>query len=1212
MSVDIPLLSLGCGDMRSCMFTIYKHFGFDDNSTINGPKGVLFVLNDRSASLLARNILFLYLCLRMPSTNADTPIQLKWIASMWSIWYNHELQPEHTLMLTSALQELDTWSSTQQKWSQCPLGAVVLFSSPAAFATVKKVWANWNAHYMEKSVNEMTRERNVFQCHHMTKTKFKYTDRVDGLTKIATNDFVVNSIQHSSHSSETILKMTDEHIHYLTTGSVWAETVLGIPLSGNKTTVNPTFYERKDGMYSLHYTLTPYMGYTKSFHYTNAAVCETMGSESPILQLLMVDDHNFQFLPLLANSVQQFAMWLIATSRGIQSSKKNLSFLIDLGDSIDFCYRLTISPSQSKLRFDVITTSNLFDHLSPTALVLTCLPLLKDNGTLFTATFKIPISGHWEYLEQMFGFSPEYFPAFLGICCIGQDGRYSSAISPIPCPTMYQTLSRFVVFPWRYVNSQPLVLDSIGECPHAVQFLLDLCKTSCIQGNTYVGSPESFLCVLHQFLRAQPSSEYFIRALGAAIKNEPSLKPHLIQLQTQSLLHGVHIHIILTEEDCPLCLQQPLENYIQQYSLVIEIDSCKIDLDETPTFTLYLSSFSGDIATMSSFAAVNHNDSALELIFHLPKYCCSQYSLINLCAFQISGKKDIFFGTVRSLKKSSVKFLFLKHLPKASVHQILQQKSSLGEIIKHSIGDCCTFETTITMSSMCQKALSEAKMKTICNKSNQLELYCGALKSTILYPYAIDESKTHIKISKKRKTIFINVQRADSVLLEDARIFYIDPSNKLVLPRFKCTPAKMESFYNMQIPFNPEENHPLNNAKSSFAVLFTHALNGEKYFTLSFKFVGILDIHALVYVHDLRFSPVCASPALDVSYCFLDTKPSNLLSRFEDLHSGLGSKKNIVVDDAEYKLLKEIFKYYSDISCCAFSTDRHTVNLPVQKHKLWKYFDHAILFPLYPNPANPNFQKISRFMHTRTRSITNPLQLGGGTGNVCAFCQIAESTTVLLKNCSICQSEKYCSEECQHMHKRFHEPSCKPSETHTNRGAKPETTTSLPKAHSDFQLFSDAKQLNTHSSKSPSSNNKEMPHDELNKDSSAADVDVNIHVCMRCKRPATIVCQCKTVSYCSKACQTLEWPEHSEKYHQHSSTKPTHYSTQSHKLIPERKHSQDRFIPTASDNSRCSNCGKCKESLKQCSRCHKVSYCSVECQRLDWPQHKACCIVAGK
>jgi hypothetical protein len=43
----------------------------------------------------------------------------------------------------------------------------------------------------------------------------------------------------------------------------------------------------------------------------------------------------------------------------------------------------------------------------------------------------------------------------------------------------------------------------------------------------------------------------------------------------------------------------------------------------------------------------------------------------------------------------------------------------------------------------------------------------------------------------------------------------------------------------------------------------------------------------------------------------------------------------------------------------------------------------------------------------------------------------------------------------------------------------------------------------------------------------------------------------------------------------------------------------------------CSNCSKIDEKQnkhRQCSRCHKAAYCSVECQRVHWAQHKRSCI----
>lgn len=39
----------------------------------------------------------------------------------------------------------------------------------------------------------------------------------------------------------------------------------------------------------------------------------------------------------------------------------------------------------------------------------------------------------------------------------------------------------------------------------------------------------------------------------------------------------------------------------------------------------------------------------------------------------------------------------------------------------------------------------------------------------------------------------------------------------------------------------------------------------------------------------------------------------------------------------------------------------------------------------------------------------------------------------------------------------------------------------------------------------------------------------------------------------------------------------------------------------------CSKCQIVKPGLKRCSRCRNVKYCSVDCQRSDWPAHKSAC-----
>ncbi|XP_064651816.1 uncharacterized protein LOC135502734 isoform X1 [Lineus longissimus] len=39
----------------------------------------------------------------------------------------------------------------------------------------------------------------------------------------------------------------------------------------------------------------------------------------------------------------------------------------------------------------------------------------------------------------------------------------------------------------------------------------------------------------------------------------------------------------------------------------------------------------------------------------------------------------------------------------------------------------------------------------------------------------------------------------------------------------------------------------------------------------------------------------------------------------------------------------------------------------------------------------------------------------------------------------------------------------------------------------------------------------------------------------------------------------------------------------------------------------CETCGIEEEKMKRCGKCRAVHYCSAECQKLDWPRHKASC-----
>ena len=119
------ILVLGCGDMRSCFYTLWNNF---DPKHFRYLGSVHFTLNDSSAAVMARNVLFLYLCTQMPD---DPEAVKKWIASFWSIWFCHELLPDHHKVLMDALSLLVTCSGDENFWfpfrNENPLGWLVEF-----------------------------------------------------------------------------------------------------------------------------------------------------------------------------------------------------------------------------------------------------------------------------------------------------------------------------------------------------------------------------------------------------------------------------------------------------------------------------------------------------------------------------------------------------------------------------------------------------------------------------------------------------------------------------------------------------------------------------------------------------------------------------------------------------------------------------------------------------------------------------------------------------------------------------------------------------------------------------------------------------------------------------------------------------------------------------------------------------------------------------
>ena len=152
---------LGCGDLRSCFYTFWKNFGsYAVETTGSHFNGAHFVINDYSAAVLARNVLFLYLALKADKKEGSMH---RLVSTMWAIWYCHQLFPEHMSVLKEALTKLLSVSDSIEAWTQESnvLRNVVVFGSPETLCNLRHFWKVWLVHDFG-SVSKLAQIRGAF------------------------------------------------------------------------------------------------------------------------------------------------------------------------------------------------------------------------------------------------------------------------------------------------------------------------------------------------------------------------------------------------------------------------------------------------------------------------------------------------------------------------------------------------------------------------------------------------------------------------------------------------------------------------------------------------------------------------------------------------------------------------------------------------------------------------------------------------------------------------------------------------------------------------------------------------------------------------------------------------------------------------------------------------------------------------------------------
>ena len=1047
------ILLLGCGDIRSCLYTLCNNF---DSRHSRHFKGVHFVLNDISSAVLARNIIFLYLCTKMPS---DKDGIMKWVASFWSIWFCHELLPQHKQVLMDALSHLLEWSQSSDSWSVeagNPLRKLVNFVTPSTLAELRRMWQVWYnddrpVEAIRTARKEFLNETEAEEYHHRTETHLVRCFGTFEFKKLSAAD--KKCMEH------------ELHCHYLN-GTAFAEDVFSVSTDKSRM-ANSTFFEKVDGTYNSHYAY-PYRCFSHAFRFSSEYVKKFGYS-------VLVNDRSFLGHPLLANSVQQFSVWVTSCAR-IFSKPNCISFSFQCSDALDFCQSLYnkvfTSCNPIPHLFDAIYTSNLIDYIALPSLVLVTMSVLRQTGVLFTNTFRyIAISERSRgYLYSVFGFDSKYLPLLCGIRCIGYDDEYSAGLSVKPVPMIAETdvlhgvIDKSLI--WQHVAVNPLRQITPSDFDSMSKTLCDAVKhmlTSFMTG-TKTAPVESLLCtetailLLQSFVSQLDNSEYdhinykFWSPSSSLLLNQRCLKPFIMSLQTQSLLHGVHLHLTESELTCPLCNKRLMSDFVSQCSievqnipfmnepriLILIHNLAPIDAMVLKVLSDIRSSCIDDVHVISAIAKRN-TDGKLNYEFFVPISFVKKDYHFTIISFTLRSEIRMVHNKLINCKFTEASYSFSQYFHMKFHHT--PSDKDFETLLQHS-GNTSCFESIISLSERSMHTLECHQITTSQSTTTKFKIVIGKHFIEISYPYPIDYDKVSIKLSRKNKRIVVVAFRKCHQLYEEEYpVYIVNPDNTLVLPTLPLNDVQdyMTSYSGFQyslkeitlmkgdIPRSPQLN-----AKVTMATILQKGDRNFIQLAYSGRPSSIDQMYrkcqCFIVIENRKLDLWNKSPAVDMWFCFLTPEKCKKIYQqwciVYESESG-GMTQFTPIDQEERQLLESIFNYFArrTVSTSKKSTSKRYKLLV--KQNIQQYFTRAVVYPLYASHSMVGLGTMGMpksFDQLADSVLCNmTARKPSADQNKCSFCG---NYSGVLKKCSRCHSVQYCNRECQKKHWSSHKAVC--------------------------------------------------------------------------------------------------------------------------------------------------------------------------------------------
>jgi hypothetical protein len=987
------VLLLAPGDTRSLLYTLYRNFDPEFRGRFEGAD---FLVIENWSLLQARDILMLHLCLQLPHKIESEEGRLL-CAAIWAIFYSVTLRPPHVRVLKDAVAALSRFSSSLEAWAspENPLGKIVKFRNEETFTAVARHWGRWS----EDKPNHVPYLEFQQELRFSFLSKKSIFNKLDSYTEQCVTYLL--GLCSDSVPMKTQQQMREEFSEFLQKGVTFAEDMLQLPVGEDwETTPNVTFYDgtAHTKIHNPFYGLIPFLGFFHSLRFSPSG-CRQGNIPRSLCDKLLVSDDKFESQPILANCIQQLIIWLSACSRALRKftvqASPCVTFTFECSDPISLCLRIQRNPElyTSSLGvdplFDIVHSFESVDGVSPPDLVYQAVPLLKKDRCLIVKTVDHRSVGPSleSYLGSLFGLHPQIFPVMFGFRCISVDGSFADCT--VVRHTAWNQEHRHKSY-----DVQTLVFQRVLSTPYVVENLEDIdfaprALVSVIHGATYnfpvnrfahMMSMETVIAGILTFVSQMEEDTpvhrwQFWNEFVQLVKEESSLDCFRHHLQTVAMLHGLHLHVTVTERDCPVCRYRPFSSYLSFFSLKIE------DPVMVPHMTigLFVHRDTQNVDNILADQKETHFIHALALRrdedgqffvdFYYPKLFVDDTYKLTLVKFSEENMVGQLVQVPVILYQGLLKDC-IEEVSRYSFYQLPKRRSSLcsafGEMQVHVAG-CEKVRSIIDIPPNLVYRLDCNNLMVDSNQATQMHLclkvneYC---RYDIYFPYPVVFSEMKVEFHCREDTVTITARRDYYSYRKVPPLFVVTPTNRLFLPAAPVNPPPSRNYLTLQLsPLEQEtlarrpmrlvppviklkhilrDLFKLASSRSRFIHIHTTKANSEA------KLSGMLVIHDEVVDIDTR------SPAIDLSFCFLkDGEDTPDLVAAWGKISADHMARTLFIPHENLEHVKQIFDYYASRTHTVYTENNRTSLCRIKvlrRNNIESFFRRAVVFPMYASP----------------------------------------------------------------------------------------------------------------------------------------------------------------------------------------------------------------------------------------------------------------------